>query len=153
LSYLDSAIAAYPKIPYVRATRALLRAQLGNLDGARADAEAGLAIPSTYKTPVLGALARVLWMQGDTANALRRTAEAEKSLVNPSSPHPTDAFWLMVAEVTAGRNARAKELLRTLKPRGALAWFMFEADEFAEFRKDPEVAALLAQMDPRRPVH
>jgi hypothetical protein len=137
----------------VRATRALLRAQLGNLDGARADAEAGLAIPSTYKTPVLGALARVLWMQGDTANALRRTAEAEKSLVNPSSPHPTDAFWLMVAEVTAGRNARAKELLRTLKPRGALAWFMFEADEFAEFRKDPEVAALLAQMDPRRPVH
>ena len=150
LSYLDSAIAASPRIPYVRATRALLRAQLGDMEGARADAEVAVSIPSSYRVPQLGGLVRTLWLNGDTALALKRLREAELAVPNPMAPSPTDAFWLGVGEITAGRTDRAKELLRNMKPRGALAWFMFQADEFAEFRKDPEVAATLNAMDPRK---
>jgi len=151
LRYLDSAIAAFPNIPYVRATRALLRVQLGDLAGARADAEAGVAVPSTAPVPQLATLARVLWLQGDTLRALARLAEAERALVNPAAPHPTDAFWLEVGEVTVGRIDKAKQLARTTRPRGALMWFMFQAEELGDLRKDAEVAALLSGIDPRTP--
>ena len=150
LNYLDSAIVASPQIPYVRATRALLRAQLGDLKGARDDAETSLRIPSSYRIPQLGVLARVLWLEGDTAQALKRIREAEDALVTPLTPSPTDAFWLSIGEVTAGRVEQAKQLLRTVKPSGAVAWFMFQAEEFNEFRKEREVAASLASMDPRK---
>ena len=151
LRYLDSAIAAFPGIPYVRATRALLRVQLGDLAGARADAEAGVAVPSTAPVPQLATLARVLWLQGDTARALARLAEAERALLNPAAPDPTNAFWLEVAEITVGRTDKAKQLARTTRPRGALMWFMFQAEELADFRKDFEVAELLSRIDPRSP--
>jgi serine/threonine protein kinase/Tfp pilus assembly protein PilF len=150
LSYLDSAVAAYPQIPYVRATRALLRAQLGDIKGARADAEAGVAIPSTYKVPQLGVMVRVLLLDGDTARAMQLLAEAERSVPHPAAPSPTDVFWLGVAEVAAGRVEKAKDLLRTVKPPGAVAWFMLQADELADFRKIPDVSAQLDAMDPRR---
>jgi tetratricopeptide (TPR) repeat protein len=150
LDYLDSAVAANPQIPYALATRALLRAQLGDLKGARADADAAVAIPSSYRIPQLGALARILWMQGDTAGALARIKEMENARVSQSFSHPTEAFWVDVAEITAGRNAEAKKVLRNVKPKGALAWFMFEAEEFNDFRKDREVASLLSEMDPRK---
>ena len=151
LRYLDSAIAAFPRIPYVRANRALVKAQLGDLAGARVDAEAAVAIPSTSRIPQLAALARILWLQGDTARAIARLVEAENNMVNPSGPNPTDAYWLELGEITAGRIDKAKNLLRTTLPRGALMWFMSQADELAEFRKDPEVGALLSQIDPRSP--
>jgi serine/threonine-protein kinase len=152
LSYLDSAVAANPEVPYVRATRALLRAQLGDIKGARADAEAGIAMPSGYKIPQLGVLVRVLVLDGDTALALKLLAEAERNMPNPDAPSPTDVFWLGVGEVSVGHIAKAEQLLRTVKPRGAVAWFMLQADELQEFRKIPEVSAQLNAMDPRRVV-
>jgi hypothetical protein len=42
-------------------------------------------------------------------------------------------------------------LVRDTKPRGPWLWFLFEAPEFNSFRKIPEVAAILAEADPRRP--
>jgi hypothetical protein len=121
------------------------------LRGARVDAEAGVAIESTWRIPQLATLARVLWLQGDTARALARIAEAERSLVSPSAPNPTDAYWLAMGEVTVGRIEKAKELVRSTRPRGAMMWFYCQAEELAELRKDPEVAALMSQMDPRSP--
>jgi tetratricopeptide (TPR) repeat protein len=150
LAYLDSAAAAYPQQPYVRATRALLRAQLGDLKGARSDALAGIAVNSRYRVPQLGVMSRVLWLSGDTAGALARLREAEAAIPDSASPSPTDVFWISVGEVTTGRTDRARKYLRSVKPRGAVAWFMMQAEEFASYNKDPEVNALLAQMDPRK---
>jgi tetratricopeptide (TPR) repeat protein len=152
LRYLDSAIAAYPNIPYVRATRALLRIQLGDIRGARQDADAAVAIKSTYRTPQLSALSRVLWIEGDTARALATLDEAEHSLLHAGSPSPSDAFWICLAEFTAGRIDKAKSLFVNAKPRGALLWFMFQGEELAEFRKYPEIARIMSRIDPRAQV-
>jgi len=149
LRYLDSAIAAYPDIPYVRATRALLRIQLGDMKGARADADAAVAVPSSYRTPQLSALARVLWLEGDSARALATLDKAERSLAHPGSPSPSDAFWICLAEVTVGHIDKAVSLFLNTTPRGALLWFMFQGDELAEFRKNPEIAPVMTRIDPR----
>jgi hypothetical protein len=56
-----------------------------------------------------------------------------------------------MAEVSAGRTERARTLLRDARPKGAWLWFYFQGTELDAFRKIPEVAALLADVDPRRP--
>lgn len=152
LRMLDSAISASPRVPYARATRSMLRAQFGDLKGALADAEFALSLDSTYQIPALSALAKALWLSGDTAQALARLHEAERSVVDIASPSQTEAFWVATAEVTLNRERQAIELLRNARPQGAWLWFYFQASDLTEFRKNPEVAALLAEIDPRRPL-
>ena len=151
LRLLDSAISAAPRVPYARATRAMLRLQAGNLRGGQADAEFALALDSTYRIPALAALAKSLWLLGDKKGALARLAEAERSLAKPSTPSSTEAFWIALAEVATGRDEQALSLLRNAQPQGAWLWFYFQSPELDEFRKIPAVAAILADVDPRQP--
>ena len=44
----------------------------------------------------------------------------------------------------------ATALLRDARPKGAWLWFYFQGPELDELRKVPAVAALLADVDPRR---
>ncbi len=151
LRLLDSAISAAPRVPYARATRSLFRSQTGDTQGAIADAEFALSLDRNYPIPALGALARALWLAGDTAQAIARVIEAERSLVNPGAPSYTESYWLGVGEVTAGRYRKAAELLRKTKPHGAYLWFLFQSGIFEDFRDIPDVAAMIDAMDPRRP--
>jgi tetratricopeptide (TPR) repeat protein len=148
LRLLDTAVARAPRVPYARASRSLTRVQTGDLEGARKDAEFGLALDSTFQMPSLTALVRALWVAGDTALAIARLEQAERLVVNPAAPTPTEAFWLGMAEISAGRNDKAVGLLRNARPRGALLWFMFEAAEMNSFRKIPEVASIMNQIAP-----
>jgi tetratricopeptide (TPR) repeat protein len=150
LRLLDSAVSAAPRVPYARAARSTSRTLTGNAKGARDDAEIALALDSNYRIPPLAALARALWFSGDSLAALVRLREAERSVANPSAPSPTEAYWIAMAEVAAGRTERAAMLLRDARPKGAWLWFYFQGPELDEFRKNPEVAALLADIDPRR---
>jgi tetratricopeptide (TPR) repeat protein len=151
LRLLDSAISAAPRVPYARAARSMSRSLAGNQKGARDDAEIALALDSSYRIPPLAALVRAKWLSGDTVAALAHLREAERSLANPSAPSPTEAYWIAMAEVTAGRPERATTLLRNARPKTAWLWFYFQGPELDEFRKIPEVAALLNEVDPRRP--
>lgn len=151
LSLLDSAAASAPQIAYVKAMRSMFRSQGGDLNGARTDALNALALDSSYRIPALAALARVLWLAGDTVAALDRATEADRAISNRSAPDPIEAFWVAMAHVATHRPAKAVELLRNSQPRGAWLWFYFGARDLDEFRKQPEVATLLAEMDPRNP--
>ncbi|HVF39082.1 MAG TPA: protein kinase, partial [Gemmatimonadaceae bacterium] len=153
LRLLDSAVSAAPRVPYARAARSVSRSQAGRFAEARADAEAGLALDSNYRTPTLAALVRAHWLAGDTSAARAALSKAEKSLVNPRVPTATEAYWLGTAEVVTGRPQQALTLLRNARPRGAWLWFYFQTSDFDEFRKDPEVAAFMADIDPRRAAH
>ncbi|HEX6574880.1 MAG TPA: protein kinase [Gemmatimonadaceae bacterium] len=150
LSYLDSAIAAFPQVAYARATRSLLRAQLGDIAGARNDAEAAAKIASSYRVPQLAALASARWSSGERSSALKALSDAEEIVA--ATPSPTEAFWICAAEVALGRSDRAKEYLRRASPRGAVLWFMFQAEEFESFLKDSEMAAIIREADPRKPI-
>jgi tetratricopeptide (TPR) repeat protein len=152
LRLLDSAISAAPRVPYARATRSLFRSQTGDAKGAVADAEFALALDRNYPVPALGALAKALWHAGDTAQAVARIIEGERSMVNPNAPSYTESYWLSVGEVATGRNRQAVELIRKTRPHGAYLWFLFQSGMFDDFRKIPEVAKMLDAMDPRRPV-
>lgn len=150
LRLLDSAMSAAPRVAYARATRSMFRSQIGNLRGAREDAEFALSLDPNYRIPALAALAKSLWLAGDTSAAMTRLREAERSIANPSKPSPTEAFWIAAAEVSIGRMDAAKTLLRNARPQGAWLWFYFQAADMDEFRKDSEAEALLARVDPRR---
>jgi tetratricopeptide (TPR) repeat protein len=152
LRLLDSAISAAPRVPYARATRSLFRSQTGDAKGAVADAEFALSLDRGYPIPALGALARALWLSGDTAQATARVIEAERRILNPNAPSYTEAYWLAVGEVATGRSRKAVELLRKTRPHGAYLWFLFQSGMFAEFRQIPDVARMLDEMDPRRPI-
>ena len=150
LRLLDSAVSAAPQVPYARAARSTSRTLAGNAKGARDDAEIALGLDSNYRIPPLAALARALWFTGDSLAALARLREAERSVADRSAPSPTEAYWIAMAEVAAGRTEQATALLRDARPKGAWLWFYFQGPELDEFRKTPEVAALLADVDPRR---
>ncbi len=151
LRLLDSAISASPRVPYARATRSLFRAETGDAKGAIADAEFALSLDRNYRAPALSALARALYASGDTAAAVERVIEAEKSIANPLAPTYTEVYWVALAEVATKRDRHAVELLRRLQTRGAYAWFLFQGTIFDDFRQIPEVAAMMTEMDPRRP--
>jgi tetratricopeptide (TPR) repeat protein len=148
---LDSAISAKPRVPYALATRSMFRSQAGDLKGALADAEFALTLDTIYRIPALSALAKVLWISGDTGAALATIRDAERSVANRRAPSQTEAFWIATAEVAMNRKREAIELLRNARPQAAWLWFYFQASDLAEFRRDPEVAALLANIDPRIP--
>ena len=151
LRLLDSAISAAPRVPYARATRSLFRSQTGDMKGAIADAEFALSLDRNYPIPALGALAKALWLAGDTAQALARVIQGERSLVNPDAPSYTESYWLIVGEAATGRYRKAVDLLRKTRPHGAYLWFLFQSGVFDEFRKLPEVAKMIEAMDPRLP--
>ena len=152
LRLLDSAISASPRVPYARATRSLFRSQTGDAKGAIADAEFALSLDPNYPVPALSALAKALWLAGDSAQAIARVREAEQKIGNPDAPSYTESYWLSVAEVATGRNQKAVELLRKTRPHGAYLWFLFQSSIFDDFRKIPEVARIMDAMDPRRAV-
>ena len=147
---MDSAISASPNVPYARATRSLFRAATGDVAGAKEDAEIALSLDPSYPIPALGALVKALWMSGDTVEALSRLRQAEAAILDKSHPTYTESYWVGIAEVAAGRSAKAMELFSNTKPQGAWAWFLFQGGEFVEFRRIPAVAARLAAIDPRR---
>ncbi|HEY8166357.1 MAG TPA: protein kinase [Gemmatimonadaceae bacterium] len=150
LRLLDIAISMAPRVPYARAARSLSRTLSGDLKGARTDAEFALTLDSNYRIPPLAALARAQWLSGDTARARAHIEEAEQSIAIPSAPSPTEAYWISMAEVTAGRIDHAVRLLRSAQPRGGWLWFYFEGKELDDLRKDPRAAAVLSEADPRR---
>jgi hypothetical protein len=123
---------------------------MGDAAGARADAEEALRLDSNFKVPALSALAKALWLQGDTAAALARVNEAERACAVPGTPSPTESFMLAIAHVAMGRMDRAEKALRTSKPRGAWLWFYYTQPELQEFTKLPGPRAILAEADPRR---
>ena len=151
LRLLDSAISAAPRVPYARATRSLFRSETGDAKGAIADAEFALALDRNYSVPALSALARALWMNGDSAQAMKRILEAERAVADASTPTYTESFWLGLAEVSLGRNRQAVELLKRTRPQGAILWFLYQSTIFDDFRKIPEVVKMMDAMDPRRP--
>lgn len=150
LRLLDSAISAAPRVPYALAARSMARSHTGQIEGARKDAEVALTLDSAYRIPPLTALARALWMAGDTAQARKRLDEAFRSIANPPVPSPTEAYWIATAEVVTGRTSRAIRLLRLAEPKGAWLWFYFQGPELDDFRRIPEVAAVMDDVDPRR---
>ncbi|HUQ20511.1 MAG TPA: protein kinase [Gemmatimonadaceae bacterium] len=150
LRELDSAISAAPYVPYALAVRSMMRSQAGNLRGARKDAEVALSLDSNYAVPALSALAKALWLQGDKAGALTRISEAEKSIAAAASVSDKEAFWLIVAEVAAGRTKEATALIRRTGTPTAWMWFLFQEPDLTAFRAKPEVVALLAPADPKR---
>ncbi len=149
LRLLDSAVSAAPRVAYARAIRSYHRSELGQVEGARHDADTALALDSNFRIPALGALAKAEWMLGDTIAAKRHVAEAERAIAIPGTPTPTEAYMISQALVAAGRFDRAVVHLRGARPRGAWLWFLFTNPDLERLRAMPEAAAILAEADPR----
>lgn len=149
LRHLDSAIAVRPGIAYPLAIRSFHKSYTGDISGARMDAESALALDSVFPVPALAALAKALWLSGDTAGARQRIADAERAVARPGTPSPTESFVIAIAHVAMGRLDRAESILRSASPRGAWLWFYYTQPEFESFRNLPGPRSVLSEADPR----
>jgi tetratricopeptide (TPR) repeat protein len=150
--WLDSAVAADPGFFYAYALRARLRGFVGDLAGARADAEAAVRT-SASSDSLWGptALAFVEARAGDTS-AARRDAERLEAIFATRRPPSPQAGWLLAAtRVALGDTARALELLEQVAPRGGRLAYYLRMPEFDPVRGSDRFQRLLEQSLPRLP--
>jgi TolB-like protein/Flp pilus assembly protein TadD len=142
LRWLDSALVADPTSWFSYADRARARVALGDLAGARFDAEAALRFAppgSRYWSEVVMAL--VESRAGDTAAARSRLARAA---VDPSvfaggeagAPTPRAAYMLAAGFASVGRGDLALEALERARPLAAQLWSYLDAPELDPIRSD-----------------
>lgn len=151
LRLLDSAVAVMPDMGFARAIRAHIRAMAGDTDGAMADARAALSMDPDYPVPALSALASAVWISGDSATAATWMEQTLEAFLDPTAPSPDEAQLAALAALALGRTELAADLLAQARPRGATLWYLSRHPAFTDLRRRPDVAAVLAEADPRQP--
>ena len=151
LALEDSALALDSGAFWVYNDRAHTRLLLGDLAGARADAEAARRLGPTGSTywgeAVLAILAA---REGDSAEARSRAGRLARSLAEPGRPTVQEARWIGAALVAAGEREQALDLLESVpvERRGALLWFFLRFPELDALRAEPRFRRLMAESRP-----
>lgn len=149
LQVLDSAIAAIPDAYYLRVVRGLVRLDLRDVAGARADADTAERLRSADfvidSEPLLIAVAAA---EGDSAGA-RVRAERLAGQIAVSGPLEYGPAWYLAqAFFASGQSDRTLTTLERARGTGLnLRWVMADP-MFAPLRGTPRFERLLAEVQP-----
>ena len=144
----DSAVRSDPSVPYAFAARALQRISGGDCDGAKADAETALQIDVSYPVPARSQLASALHCLRDRDDAERELARAFREVGDPTEPSPTEAYFMVAALVSMGREEAGLDLLESARPRGAWLWWYFLGSDFDPLRGSERFQAVMRESRP-----
>jgi TolB-like protein/Tfp pilus assembly protein PilF len=147
--WLDSSLRINPEFTTGYVRRARTRVMLGDLIGARADAEMTLRMAGGDSTVGNALLAMVSVLSGDSAAAralVHRIAQALPDSVWEAllEEHTTPA----VALVMLGDRSGALALLERIRPRGVRLWSALRAPDFDPVRSDPRFQRLVEETRP-----
>ena len=148
LAWLDSSIAADAEFYGSYWQRTYVRLRLGDVAGARADAEAALRTsPPSEQYYGYTALAAVAAHSGDTASARAHMARAVAPL-GGRRIGPLVAQSLAYGFVAAGMKTEALDWLERGEPRGALLWGNIQFIELDALRAEPRFLRVLEDSRP-----
>lgn len=149
--WADSAVVLAPDAPYPWASRGMLRVKLGESEGAGEDAERALAIDPSFEVPARSTLASALWVSGDRARAEEELNRAQRAMVHPEQPAPTEVYYLGAALLHLGRPGEALDLIEAARPRSPWLWFYLASPDFDEVRDAPRFRAVIDASYPDHP--
>ncbi len=142
LPWLDSAVAVLPDNTQSLAFRAYCRALVGELDGARSDAQRLLRIGRDEAYIGEVTLAYVVAAAGDSLAARARLGALE-ALLPPAAPLPVRLVGALApAWLRAGATDRALAVIARAAPRGLLLATYLRAAEYDALRADPRFRAV-----------
>ncbi|HJQ66806.1 MAG TPA: hypothetical protein VJ816_10530 [Gemmatimonadales bacterium] len=146
VQWLDSALAVDPSyyLGYLR--RARVRLQLGEIDGARGDAETAMRLGEGSELAA-AVLTLAEAQAGDTQAARARLERALRVIRHPERPGPTEALFA-AAMAAVGDEQQALDFLVRVQPRGAQLVFELRAPEFDRLRGNPRFQRLVEQSNP-----
>ena len=149
LGYLDSAVAVSPDSYFPHALRAPVRLRLGDVTGAREDAEAARRLrPVDFSFDTEPAIISLMMLDGDTAGA-RQHAEALARLLPRDGPVGYGgAFGPSAAFAIIGDFDRALDYAERGRSSGVNMWWQLQDPIYGALRNDPRYVRLLASMAP-----
>jgi TolB-like protein/Tfp pilus assembly protein PilF len=149
--WVDSSLRVNPEFFLAYLTRARTRLALGDIPGARADAEAALRLGSADSTLGEALLAMVEARSGDTAAArvhLRRMGGLAGIMAQVRERAAEEGLLPAAALLAVGDRAGALVFLEGVQPRGARFWYGLRAPEFDALRADPQFHRLVEESRP-----
>jgi len=152
LVWQDSALAIDSAAFWVLNDRAHTRMLLGDVAGARADAERTRRLgPQGFTYWGEAVLAILAAREGDTAQARSIADRLAESIEDPRRPTVQEARWIGAALTSAGEREDALDFLERVPPerRGAELWFFLQFPELDALRSEPRFRQVL---DSSRPV-
>ncbi len=149
LVILDSAVATSPDAYYPRLYRGWARLRLGDLPGARTDADAAVHLRAADFIMDSEALAvAVMAAEGDSAGARART-ERLGSMIGDRGPLTYQpAMYAATAFVATGQTSRAIATLDRARAQGVVLWWAMLDPYLEPLRGDPRYQRLLAAVRP-----
>jgi serine/threonine protein kinase/tetratricopeptide (TPR) repeat protein len=152
LPWLDSALVVDSTFYFAYRDRARARLHLGDVDGARADAQAALRFaPAESRYVAQGVLASVEAVAGNSLVGRARVEGVLHGIISSaatSGVHPRQAQALGMALVAVGELDQAMDLLERASPRGAQLWFYLMGPEFDPIRSHPRFQRLVEESRP-----
>jgi TolB-like protein/predicted Zn-dependent protease len=152
--WLDSAIAVDPRSYFAHGQRGQVRLLLGDVAGARQDAERTVAlIPPTYRPYRFRSV--MLYVRADlqAGDTVRARARIDHILREENLDRPTvlEGWYLGMALVALGNQDTAMDFLERVHPRGAKLHFGLRMPEFDALRANPRFQRLMAETRPPAP--
>jgi len=154
LAWEDSALAADPTAFWVLNDRAHTRMLLGDLEGARGDAEAARRLgPPGFTYWGEAVLAILAARRGDTLSARATAMRLAAGIAEPGRPSIQEARWISAALAASGERERAMAFLLSVPAgrRSAELWFFLRFPELDPLRGDPRFQQLLDEAKPLQP--
>jgi len=149
LGVLDSAVATNPDSYYARFNRGWARLRLGDVAGARADADAVEHLrPTDFSMDSEPLIIAVLAAEGDSAAARARADRLVAELGDYHGGAPWPAIYRAQAFMVTGRPDRAVAALEQARAAGVALWFGMQDPLLAPLRADPRFQRLLAEVRP-----
>ena len=148
--WLDSALAVDPALFIAYAERARVRLALGDLAGARSDAETAERLGGRLAAGT-ASVALVEARAGDTVAARASLERYLGTATAAEYENPNWGPWVAVALIATGQRERALDLLeRIRRPSGEL-WVQLSAPEFDPVRTEPRFQRVSAAANLARP--
>ena len=147
--WTDSALTVDPGFHDGYAMRGLSRLYLGDIAGARADAETALRIAPGEPPLEESVLAQLEVRAGDTVAA---RARVDRLLTEASDRPDLNSFYgrhIAAALVALGNHERALEVLERIRPRGGRLGLFLRSPEFDALRTSPRFQRLVEESRPR----
>jgi len=149
LAIVDSAVSANPDSYYARFNRGWIRLRLGDLAGARADADAAERMrPADFTMDSEPLIIAVLAAQGDSAAARSRADRLVAMVGDYSGGASWPATYAALALATTGRPDSAITVLEHARAAGLPLWWGMQDPSLASLRGNPRFQRLLAELRP-----